>query len=145
MGHWKLIPCRLDYARTEKILKQLEGAVEHIANSTLPEFHQDPQACLKCWAFKRVCTPPFASGEGMQVFSDPEFAAKIARRVELADSASEYDRYDRGYQGIFEAGHEAESDFHHWRLPGEGRGEGAEHEGAAGQTGNHAKIPELRV
>jgi hypothetical protein len=79
MGHWKLIPCRLDYERAEKILQQLEGAVEHIANGTLPPFHQDPQVCLKCWAYKRVCTPPFASGEGMHVFTDPEFAANTAR------------------------------------------------------------------
>jgi hypothetical protein len=96
MGHWKLIPCRLDYDRAEKVLKQCETAVEHLANDTLPPFHSDPQTCLKCWAFKRVCIPPFfATGEGMQVIDDPELAAKIRRRAELADAANEYNRLDK--------------------------------------------------
>jgi hypothetical protein len=95
MGHWKLIPCRLDYERAEKILQQTEQAVEHIANGTLPDFHFDPSYCLKCWAFKRVCTPPFYAGEGMKAVNDPELADKIKRRAELDAAATEYDHLDK--------------------------------------------------
>jgi hypothetical protein len=95
MGHWKLIPCRLDYDRAEKILKHTEQAVEHIAAGTLPGYHTDPSYCLKCWAFKRVCTPPFFSGEGMKAINDPELADKLKRRAELDAAASEYDRLDK--------------------------------------------------
>lgn len=95
MGHWKLIPCRLDYERAEKTLKHVESAVDHLAQNTLPAFHGDPTVCFKCWAFKRVCMPPFAAGEGMQVFDDPEFVEKLKRHQELDPAASEYDRLDR--------------------------------------------------
>jgi hypothetical protein len=100
LGHWKLIPCRLDYDRAEKILRHLESAVEHLANKTLPPFHSDPTVCLKCWAYTRVCTPPFASGEGMQVIDDPEFSEKLKRRAKLDNAASEFDRLDREIKGF---------------------------------------------
>lgn len=95
LGHWKLIPCRLDYERAEKILQHVEAAVEHIANGTLPDYHYDPAYCLKCWAFKRVCTPPFFGGEGMKMINDPEFADKLARREALDQAATEYDHLDK--------------------------------------------------
>jgi len=103
MGHWKLIPCRLDLDRAEKVLQHIEGAVEHLANGTLPDFHKDPQVCLKCWAFKRVCMPGFSSGEGMQVLDDQELGAKLARLKELEDAATEYDRYDREVKTFLKA------------------------------------------
>lgn len=95
MGHWKLIPCRLDYERAERLLKQAEQAVEHVAKGTVPEFHADPAYCIKCWAFKRVCTPPFFNGEGMKMINDPEFADKLERRAELDMAATEYDKLDK--------------------------------------------------
>lgn len=95
LGHWKLIPCRLNYDRAERLLKHAEQAVEHVANHTLPDFHADPSCCLKCWAFKRVCTPPFFNGEGMKMINDPEFAEKLARRADLDLAATEYDRLDK--------------------------------------------------
>lgn len=95
LGHWKLIPCHLDFDRAEKLLRHAEQAVEHIANGTLPDFHYDPSYCLKCIMFKRVCTPPFFIGEGMKMINDPEFADKLAKRAELDQAATEYDKLDK--------------------------------------------------
>jgi len=77
MGHQKFIPCRLDYDRMEAILQHLEAAVDHREKRTLPDYHKDPAVCFKCWAFKRICTPPFFRDEGMKVFDDPELEAKL--------------------------------------------------------------------
>jgi len=92
----------------EQVLTQCETAVESVEavrrgeskETALPDYHPDPKVCLSCWCWKKVCLPPFASGEGMQVFTDPEFAAKIERRAELEEAASEYDRYDREIKGF---------------------------------------------
>jgi len=111
LGHQKLIPVKLDYEKMEKILQQLEQAVEAIdrirtgtpEDEALPDFHKDPQVCIKCHFFKRVCMPPFSSGEGMQVLDDHELGAKLARLKELEDAATEYDRYDREVKTFLKA------------------------------------------
>lgn len=103
LGKWKFIEVPMDWNRMENILKQLETAVEAIdaikngadEAATLPPFHYDPSYCLRCWAFKRVCTPPFFDGEGMRMINDPEFADKITRRAELDPMATEYDKLDK--------------------------------------------------
>lgn len=96
LGHWKLIPCHLDFDRAEKLLSHAEKAVDHITNGTLPDYHSDPAYCLKCWAWKRICTPPFfTASEGMKAVNDPELADKIARRAELDAAATEYDKLDK--------------------------------------------------
>jgi hypothetical protein len=116
MGHWKLIPCRLDYERAEKILTHIESTVEHVANGTLPAFHNDPTVCLKCHFFKRVCTPPFFSaGEGMRAVNDPELADKIARRAYLDPLASEYDKLDKEIKETLKA---AMKDQDNWIIGG---------------------------
>lgn len=110
-GHWKLIPCHLDFGRAEKILQHVEGAVEHLVNGTLPDFHKDASVCLKCWAFKRVCTPPIAAGEGMQVIDDPELGLKLARIKELEEAHREYERYDKEVKKVFKATMKANQTF----------------------------------
>lgn len=101
LGHQKLIPVKLDYERMEKILQQLESAVDHLAKKTLPDFHKDPAVCLKCHFFKRICTPPFFTGEGLQMINDPELEAKLNRRAELDPAATEYDRLDKELKEVF--------------------------------------------
>lgn len=103
LGKWKFIEVPLDWEMMERILRQLETAVESIEqirngepeDKALPPFHADPSYCLKCWAFKRVCTPPFFNGEGMKMINDPEFADKLARRAELDQAATQYDHLDK--------------------------------------------------
>jgi hypothetical protein len=103
LGKWKFIEVPLDWEMMERILRQLETAVESIEAiragadelSSLPPFHDDPSVCLKCWSFKRVCLPPFFSGEGMAAVNDPELSYKISRRSELDAAATEYDHLDK--------------------------------------------------
>lgn len=100
LGHWKIIPCRLDYDRGEAILKHLEGAVGHLAAGTLPDYHNDPAVCLKCWARGRVCNPPFFSGEGMKIIDNAELEQKLTRRAELDPMATEYDHLDKDLKEV---------------------------------------------
>lgn len=116
LGAWKFIEVPMQWNLMENILKQLETAVETIEvikkaatgdvvvdalkeMELLPPYHFDPSYCLKCWAFKRVCTPPFFTGEGMKIINDPEFADKITRRAELDAAATEYDKLDKEIKG----------------------------------------------
>lgn len=101
LGHQKFIPCILDYDRMDKILRQLEEAVDHKEKGTLPDYHKDPSVCLKCWAFKRLCTPPFFSGEGMQLINDPELEEKIKLRATLEPASKEYSRVDKELKEVF--------------------------------------------
>lgn len=111
LGKWKFIEVPMDWELMEKILRQLETAVESIEavragaseETALPPFYFDPGTCLKCWAFKRVCTPPFFMGEGMRAVNDPELADKIARRAELDPLATEYDRLDKEIKEVLKA------------------------------------------
>lgn len=101
MGHMKFIPLRLDYDRMEAILQHLESAVDHRDKGTLPDYHKDPATCLKCWAFKRICTPPFFREEGLKVFDDPELEAKIDRFTELKPVHSEFEKVKKGLLPLF--------------------------------------------
>lgn len=103
MGKWKFIEVPMMWNLMEGVLRQLETAVDAIekikagANeeAALPPFHGNPAECTKCWAFKRVCTPPFTFGEGLRVVNDPEFADDIARLKQLDAAATEYDLLDK--------------------------------------------------
>ena len=111
MGHWKLIPCRLDYDRMEAVLLHLEAVADHLEAKTLPDFHKDPAICLKCWARGRVCNPPFFSGEGMQLINDPELEQKLNRRAELDPMATEYDHLDKDLKEILKESMKPEQIF----------------------------------
>ena len=111
LGKWKFIEVPMDWGLMEKILQQLEAAVEAVElinlrgeeETNLPPYHSNPSICLKCWAFKRVCTPPFFAGEGMRAINDPALADKIARRAFLDPAASEYDKLDKEVKEILKA------------------------------------------
>ena len=111
MGHWKLIPCRLDYDRMDAVLRHLEAVADHVEKKTLPDFHKDPTTCLRCWVRGRVCNPPFFSGEGMQVINDAELEQKLNRRAELDPMASEYDHLDKELKEVLKAAMKPEQIF----------------------------------
>lgn len=94
LGHWKLLPVTLDYAKMEAILKRCEQAVDHRDAGTLAEYHDDPAVCRRCWAFGRICFPPIEQ-QGLQVLADPDFETKLERRQELHDAAKEYEALDK--------------------------------------------------
>jgi len=103
LGHWKLIPVRLDFAEMEQILQRCERAVEAVENYRsgvgdltrfLPEYHKDPAVCRRCWAFGRVCTPP-AEYHGLVMADDPEFEHALDRRGELQAAHKEYEALEK--------------------------------------------------
>jgi len=101
LGHQKFIPCTLDFDRVDAILKQLESAVEHRENGTLPDYHKDPSVCMKCWAFKRICTPPFFTGEGIKMIDDPELESKLEEWGRLKPEFSAYTKIDKELKELF--------------------------------------------
>lgn len=102
MGHWKLIPCRLDYERMEKVLQHLELVADHVEKKTLPDYQQDPAVCLKCWAYGRVCNPPLlGTHEGMQIINDPELEEKLDRLDEMRESHHEFESLDKELKAVF--------------------------------------------
>lgn len=102
LGHWKLIPCRLDYERMDKVLQHLELVAEHLAKKTLPDYHGDPAVCLKCWAYGRVCNPPFfATGEGLRLINDPEVETKLKRLDEIRPIHREFDNLNDEVKELF--------------------------------------------
>lgn len=102
MGHWKLIPVKLDFAEMEQILQRCEQAVECVEAIRavpdeillLPGYHKDPAVCRRCWAFGRVCTPP-AEYHGLVMADDPEFEQALDRRGELQTAHKEYESLDK--------------------------------------------------
>lgn len=111
LGQWKFVEIPMDWGRMEEILSQCETAVKSVEDvrngkpeeAALPAFHRDPQVCTSCWCFKRLCLPPFASGEGMQVIDDPELGMKLERIKQLEEAHHEYERYDREVKKVFKA------------------------------------------
>ena len=93
LGHWRLIPVMLDYAATERIIRQCEEAVAHVAAGTLPDYHRDPAVCRKCWAFGRVCDPPIES-QGLTILNSEELEVKLERRAQLESARREYEDLD---------------------------------------------------
>lgn len=100
MGHWKMIHVELDLEKTEAILQQIEGAVDHINNGTLPGYHDDPSVCRKCWAYGRVCTPPMQN-EGWEVLGDETIARDLDRRAECEPQHQEYAAIDKRVKARF--------------------------------------------
>ena len=98
LGHWKMLPARLDYGEMELVLKRCEQAVEHVASGTLPDYHKDPEVCRRCWAFGRVCDPPMDT-QGLQLLVEPEFEQLLERRQELVAAHREYEALDKEAKG----------------------------------------------
>ena len=109
LGDWKFIEVPLDWEMMEKILQNCEAAVDSVEKvrggadelATLPGFYSDPSFCSNCWAFKRLCNPPWSAGEGMSVIEGTELEAKISRRAALDEAATEYDALDREIKETF--------------------------------------------
>ena len=80
----------------------MEDAVDHKEKGTLPDYASDPAVCLKCWAFKRLCAPPFfATGAGLKVIEDSELEAKLDLLAELKPQASSYAKLDKEVKELF--------------------------------------------
>ena len=102
LGQWKFIEVPMDWNRMDSIIKQCEAAVDAVEavmsgrqeEDVLPPYHPDPAVCMKCWAYKRLCTPP-ADFHGLSLMTDPEVEGLLDRRGELEASKKEYDKLDK--------------------------------------------------
>ena len=119
LGEWKFIEIPMDWQAMEDVLKQCETAVDAVAAvktglpeaEFLPPYHGDSSVCLSCVWFKRLCNPPFFSGEGMQLINDPELEQKLNRRAELDPLATEYDHLDKDLKEVLKASMKPEQVF----------------------------------
>lgn len=99
----KLIPVSLEanLERMESFLKDAEIVVDHIENKSLPDYIMDTEECAKCPYYGNTCNPPFMSGAGAQVITDPEVEQMLERRNELEEAATEYDHIDKAIKKKF--------------------------------------------
>jgi hypothetical protein len=79
---------------TESILKKLEIVNSYVDKGELPEIEKSDE-CRKCDFCKTVCFPGQDYGPGFDFISDEELEAKLLRREELKNPASEYKKLDR--------------------------------------------------
>ena len=88
----------------EEFLVRAERALDHKESGTLPDYIDDYSECKRCNFLGVACDPPIASGEGTQIFIDPEEEQKLLRMVELEETAEEYlaiEKWAKGrYRGV---------------------------------------------
>jgi len=96
----RVIEVDLDYERAETLLKNAETVNKAISTETPPDFIKNPVECRKCPFFGKVCNPPMDFGE-IAIIEDPEMFNKLARRDELADARSEYEKLDKDIKERF--------------------------------------------
>lgn len=95
LGHFKIIPIKLDYDMMEKEMQNCTLVMDHVENKEPPEFTNNKALCRKCWACKVVCFPDMQFGEGVIVVDDEELSADLKRRDEIQGLSSEYDKLDK--------------------------------------------------
>lgn len=79
--------------RIEEFLSRAEGALDHVAAGTLPDFLADDAAeCQRCPYYGATCQPPLIPRTETRLF--PELEATLERREALADAAKEYAELD---------------------------------------------------
>ena len=97
LGHWKLIPVFYDKAIAEALIERCRKAVQHIRAKTLPDFHDDPAHCQRCWKMEAgVCSPPMDYTErGVSVIASAELEEALTTRERCEPAKREYDAADR--------------------------------------------------
>lgn len=88
-----LIPVLLEehLDRAEQFLSAAEAAwrVKH-AGAPLPLVSSNPEHCLRCDHRGKSCAPPWYSGEGPYVSTDPELEALVDQMVEHEEAAAKH-------------------------------------------------------
>ncbi len=105
LGHWKLIPCPLDYQEAEHCLQVAEEINAAVAAKTLPDrIPYDDEICGKC-AFIQECLPDLEARARAGFEDDPEaeqdFQKRLERRETLQEGAKEYERLDKEIKDEF--------------------------------------------
>jgi hypothetical protein len=99
----KLIPVMLEenLERMEGFLQDANTVVDHIEAEILPDFIQDISECRRCPFYQSACNPPIKSGEGTQIFTDPDIEQKLLRYLEIEEVGEEYEALDKWVKGSF--------------------------------------------
>lgn len=95
LGHFKIIPIKLDYDLMEIEMKNCELVMLAVDSKEPLPFHKNKAICRKCWACKTCCFPPLDFGEGVQIVEDDELLVDLKRRQELVSTAKEFDVLDK--------------------------------------------------
>lgn len=95
LGHFKIIPVKLDYDMMEKEMQNCTFVMECVDKLGPPPHHKDTAICRKCWAAKTCCFPSLDFGEGVTILDDPDLEQALKDRDVLQQSASNYDKLDK--------------------------------------------------
>jgi hypothetical protein len=92
-GQIQFIDCPRDEAHIGGLLAKAERVRDAVKANTPPPRHETDE-CAKC-PFAHVCLPNLRAGPGVEFFDDAEAIALVARRLELAAAAKEYEEVGR--------------------------------------------------
>ena len=82
--------------RVEEFLQKAETAVDMKDQQEagypweIPHYAADQSECKRCPFMGSVCNPPISTGQGAQIFTDPEEEQKLLRMLELEPLGEEY-------------------------------------------------------
>jgi len=94
LGHWKIVPCPLDYQEGENILKKVEEISKHVVERTLPvRIPYDSVICGYC-AFNHICLPDIINESKVKFENNVEFESMLKRRGELQPAVKEFEELD---------------------------------------------------
>jgi hypothetical protein len=82
----------LEYIET--FLARAETALDHADAGTLPDYHDDPDECLRCPFFGATCNPPLIAKDTLAVLDDPELEGALERREELRKPGKAFSELD---------------------------------------------------
>lgn len=95
LGHFKIIPIKLDYEMMEKEMQACELVMVAVEKKLPPAHHKDTALCRKCWAAKTCCFPALDFGEGVTIVDDAELEIDLKERDKLQEAAKAYEKLDK--------------------------------------------------
>lgn len=99
-GRLKELWMPLDFEYGESLLKKAEQINTCVQAGTIPApIPWSDTICGRC-AYQHICLPE-ARREALDLSDDPELEAKLKRRAELAQAATEYDELDKELKATF--------------------------------------------
>lgn len=99
-GQLKEVRMDLDYELGERLLQKAEQINQHVSADTIPPHcDYDESVCGQC-GYLHICLPDIKR-DAMELKSDPELEAKLARMFELKPFKKEHDTIDKDLKKEF--------------------------------------------